>query len=67
MDQANETRHQLSPKALRQRAGIPVHVVAARAGVSIGTTRSYELDPEKGVTPPKKAALDPIYAELASK
>ncbi|HMI85120.1 MAG TPA: hypothetical protein VK550_13555 [Polyangiaceae bacterium] len=54
-----------NPKSLRQRAGVAVHVVAARAGVAIGTVRSYELDPENGVSPPKKAALDPVYEGFA--
>jgi hypothetical protein len=53
-----------SPKAIRQAAGVPVHKIAALANVAIGTVRSYELDPEDGVTPPKKAALRPIYEQL---
>ncbi|HMI85718.1 MAG TPA: hypothetical protein VK550_16595 [Polyangiaceae bacterium] len=61
---AINTDIQLSPKAVRVRAGVAVHVVAARANVAIGTVRTYELDPQ-AVTPPKKAALDPVYAQLA--
>jgi hypothetical protein len=55
----------MSPIQIRHRLGLPRRKIAARADVCEPSVRSYELDPERGVTAPIKARLDPVYAELA--
>lgn len=49
----------------RERAGVSQVRVAAESNTSLGTVRAYELDPE-GVTPRKRALLDPIYERFAA-
>ncbi|MES1178961.1 MAG: hypothetical protein ABUL62_31890 [Myxococcales bacterium] len=52
-------------KAARTRAGVSLVQVSARAGCAINTASRYEVAPDT-VRVDKRAALDAVYAALAS-
>ena len=57
----------MTPKEIRKRAGLPLIATAAAAKTTETTARVYELDREAVKDERKRAALDGVYADLASR
>lgn len=53
------------PRTIRNAAGLSQLAVAAKAHTSLHVVRLFEANPD-AVSAPKRAALAPIYAELAA-
>lgn len=58
---------ELSPRQVRERAGVSQIQAAVRSGTSEPTVRLYEANPDAVKHATKRASLDAYYASLASR